>query len=179
MSEQTTARNECFISLELRGGIGYSVCAQYCWFCSAEQAYHLWKHWRPTASLQIINMHGNQYIFGSGGEKNWEKHRKRTEALVCSSSFITVIYSLSLFSFSCTCARFLLPTQTHPPTHTRARAAAKMWTQQKRGSEGICPDQQIIYSFLSDHPCGLVHCVSSSVLFLQLARLCVCHRRAM
>lgn len=90
------------------------LCVRYCWFCSTEQAYHLWKHWRPTGSVQIINMHGNQYIFGSGGEKNWEKHRKRAEALECSSSFITVIYSLSLSSLCYTCAH------THFFTYARA-----------------------------------------------------------
>lgn len=33
-------------------------------------------------------MHGNQYIFGGGGQKNRGKHKKRAEGLECSSSFI-------------------------------------------------------------------------------------------
>lgn len=168
MPEQTGVANECFISSELKGRIGDSVCVRYCWFCSTEQAYHLWKHWRLTGSVQIINMHGNQYISGSGGEKNWEKHRKSTEALECSSSFITVIYSLSLSSLCCTCAH------THCP-HTQAKAHICMHSKRERDRERICPDQQIIHSFLSDCPCGAVHCVIASALLWWLASVYICH----
>lgn len=131
LPQQTNAENECFISSELRGGME-TLWARYCWFCSTEQAYHLWKHWRPTGSVQIINMHGNQYIFGSGGEKNWEKHRKRVEALECSSSFITVIYSLSLSSLCThvhihthTCARTRTHTDTHICMHSKGERERK------------------------------------------------------
>ncbi len=154
------------------------LCVRYCWFCSMEQAYHLWKHWRPTGSVQIINMHRNQYIFGSGGEKNWEKHRKRAEALECSSSFITVIYSLSFASLLHTRAHTHTHSLPYLPMHAHTRTDTHMHAQQETGRERMCPDQQIIHSFLSDRPCGAVQCVIASALLWRLPRLYICHFRS-
>lgn len=113
MPKQNRVCNGCF-------EMGDSVCVQYCLFCSTEQAYHLWKHWRPIRSVQIINMHGNQYIFGSGGVKKWENTRKEE----CSSSFIGVIYSL-LLSFLCsTRLHTHFPTYACKRTHTYTHADA-------------------------------------------------------
>lgn len=164
---------------QLRAEIEDSVRVRYCWFCSTGWAHHLWKHRRPRGSAQVINMHGNQYIFGRRERKNEKKHRKRAQALQCSSSFITLIYSLSLCSLCCGRAHTSLPVhaQTHTPVHTHTGSVpdTHKHAQQERRRERICPDQQIIHSFLCYHPCGAVQCVIASALLWRLAGLYICH----
>lgn len=105
-------------------------------------------------------MHGNQYIFGGGGQKNRGKHKKRAEGLECSSSFI-------------------LPYAAHVHRHTslplqaRTQSQVLVWRHYactaREMRKGICPDQQIIHSFLFNCPCGNVQCVMANALLLWFA----------
>lgn len=63
------------------------LCVQYCWFCSMELGYRLWKHWRPCRSVKIVNMHKNQYLFDSEKRKKIEEQEK-------TKPFFCVLYML-------------------------------------------------------------------------------------
>lgn len=180
MPEPTRVGNECFISSELRGGIGESVCS----------ILLILLHGAGLSPLKTLETHwfsaDYKYAWKSIHIWQWgrEKLRKTQEESRGPGMFIFIYYS-HLFSFSlfpllhmCTNSLPYLCTHIHKHTHTDSGTHTHAHAQQERGRERICPDQQIIHSFLCDRPCGAVQYVIASALLWRLARLYICHFRS-
>lgn len=123
-------------------------------------------------------MYGNQYIFGSGGERNWEKHRKRAGALQCLPSFIAVIYSLFSLPLLHKWTYSLPYIETHPWAHIQYMHS-NICARQERKKENMSrwanyPPRSLHLSLCSCAVCNII----TTVLLRQLAWLCICHIRS-
>lgn len=90
---ESKVANECFISSELSSGIEVSV-RPILLILLHESGLSPLKTLGTTSSVQIINMHGNQYLFGREERMFEEELTERVEA----SSGVLIHY-IHLFSF--------------------------------------------------------------------------------